>query len=539
MRRHEERAPPARSRRRRRHPRTAATRQPPRRPRRRGPRRASAGCRRLDHGTSGSELVARRRRVLVGQLGVGLAAAAVAVASRAPACRPSNTGADGEHHSFGPHRQPFGGGRSARRESRSRDHLAADLPSRGSPCCLVTSSARHARASTARPLRIERMYHHIRWTTRGQPCHPPCTTRGQPPTSVDEPAARAWTNASRAWNGHKPPHVAIAPSDATTTSCGFGLDSAHPARVSFVGSPDRTETPKTLPAGPIRRSRSGPQGPFGSSDDTMDAADYAPPHRDGMEERADGSRQRDHGRSQGSQRAKAQASGRTDRRAAPPRPAARHAGPYGASFDGTGRTARPGPRPDLRAPLDPPGRPSLRRDHLGVPDRRHRQRDPARPSSSRRTSRSPTSGASSPPTSSSASTSAATSARRSARPRVRQLIDRVVNTITAWAETQHYFATDADLADLQGRADPPPRPPEDGLQLAGLVQRRHRSRSRSARACFINSVQDTMSSIMDLAKTEAMLFKFGSGAGSNLSTIRSLQGEDGRRRHRLGPGLAS
>ena len=40
-------------------------------------------------------------------------------------------------------------------------------------------------------------------------------------------------------------------------------------------------------------------------------------------------------------------------------------------------------------------------------------------------------------------------------------------------------------------------------------------------ACFINSVQDTMSSIMDLAKTEAMLFKFGSGAGTNLSTIRS------------------
>ena len=40
-------------------------------------------------------------------------------------------------------------------------------------------------------------------------------------------------------------------------------------------------------------------------------------------------------------------------------------------------------------------------------------------------------------------------------------------------------------------------------------------------ACFINSVQDSMTSIMDLAKTEAMLFKFGSGAGSNLSPIRS------------------
>ncbi|MGI8657840.1 MAG: LAGLIDADG family homing endonuclease, partial [Candidatus Limnocylindria bacterium] len=39
--------------------------------------------------------------------------------------------------------------------------------------------------------------------------------------------------------------------------------------------------------------------------------------------------------------------------------------------------------------------------------------------------------------------------------------------------------------------------------------------------CFINSVDDTMESILGLAKTEGMLFKFGSGAGSNLSTIRS------------------
>ncbi|MGY8803707.1 MAG: vitamin B12-dependent ribonucleotide reductase, partial [bacterium] len=44
---------------------------------------------------------------------------------------------------------------------------------------------------------------------------------------------------------------------------------------------------------------------------------------------------------------------------------------------------------------------------------------------------------------------------------------------------------------------------------------------QQASACFINSVDDTMESIMDLAKTEAMLFKGGSGAGSNLSKIRS------------------
>src|SRR5512146_2381163 len=40
-------------------------------------------------------------------------------------------------------------------------------------------------------------------------------------------------------------------------------------------------------------------------------------------------------------------------------------------------------------------------------------------------------------------------------------------------------------------------------------------------ACFINSVSDSMDSILKLAHTEGMLFKYGSGAGSNLSKIRS------------------
>ena len=39
-------------------------------------------------------------------------------------------------------------------------------------------------------------------------------------------------------------------------------------------------------------------------------------------------------------------------------------------------------------------------------------------------------------------------------------------------------------------------------------------------ACFINSVGDSLDSILTLAKTEGMLFKWGSGAGSNLSSIR-------------------
>ena len=103
---------------------------------------------------------------------------------------------------------------------------------------------------------------------------------------------------------------------------------------------------------------------------------------------------------------------------------------------------------------------------------------------------------------------------------VRQLIDRVVLSITAWAETQHYFATDQDLATFSA-------------ELTHLLVHQKMSFNSpvwfnvgieakpQCSACFINSVQDSMTSIMDLAKTEAMLFKFGSGAGSNLSTIRS------------------
>ena len=52
-------------------------------------------------------------------------------------------------------------------------------------------------------------------------------------------------------------------------------------------------------------------------------------------------------------------------------------------------------------------------------------------------------------------------------------------------------------------------------------------------ACFINSVEDSMSSILDLAKTEGMLFKWGSGTGTNLSVLR------GSTEHLSGGGTAS
>ncbi|HEX8025183.1 MAG TPA: hypothetical protein VF484_03165, partial [Candidatus Limnocylindrales bacterium] len=103
---------------------------------------------------------------------------------------------------------------------------------------------------------------------------------------------------------------------------------------------------------------------------------------------------------------------------------------------------------------------------------------------------------------------------------VKQLIDRVVNSIAAWAHTQRYFATDRDLDAFKA-------------ELTHLLVNQKMAFNSpvwfnvgiepkpQCSACFINSVQDNMGSIMDLAKTEAMLFKFGSGAGSNLSPIRS------------------
>jgi hypothetical protein len=105
---------------------------------------------------------------------------------------------------------------------------------------------------------------------------------------------------------------------------------------------------------------------------------------------------------------------------------------------------------------------------------------------------------------------------------VRQLIGRVVDTITGWARAQKYFASEealqsfsAELKHLlvyQKAAFNSPVWFNCGFEKAPQCS-----------ACFINSVQDTMDSILTLARTEGMLFKFGSGTGSNLSAIRSSQ----------------
>jgi ribonucleoside-diphosphate reductase alpha chain len=103
---------------------------------------------------------------------------------------------------------------------------------------------------------------------------------------------------------------------------------------------------------------------------------------------------------------------------------------------------------------------------------------------------------------------------------VKQLIGRVVDTITAWARTQKYFAAEEDV-----------RAFSDDLKHILVYQKAAFNspvwfncgfeKAPQCSACFINSVQDTMDSILTLARTEGMLFKFGSGTGTNLSPIRS------------------
>ena len=103
---------------------------------------------------------------------------------------------------------------------------------------------------------------------------------------------------------------------------------------------------------------------------------------------------------------------------------------------------------------------------------------------------------------------------------VKQLIGRVVDTITGWARAQRYFASEDDLQAFS-----------DELKHLLVYQKAAFNSpvwfncgfeaQPQCSACFINSVQDTMDSILRLARTEGMLFKFGSGTGSNLSPIRS------------------
>ena len=130
---------------------------------------------------------------------------------------------------------------------------------------------------------------------------------------------------------------------------------------------------------------------------------------------------------------------------------------------------------------------------------------------------------------------------------VRQLVGRVAETIRDWGIAGGYFATPVDAAIFhdelahmlltQKAAFNSPvwfnvgcdrlEPDAEGQNwhwdpvTGGVRYSATGYRNPQCSACFINSVEDSMEGIMDLARTEAMLFKYGSGTGTNFSSLRS------------------
>ncbi len=115
---------------------------------------------------------------------------------------------------------------------------------------------------------------------------------------------------------------------------------------------------------------------------------------------------------------------------------------------------------------------------------------------------------------------------------VRQMIDRVADTITEWGIEGGYFA-DGSSAEVFNQ------------ELKHLLVNQKAAFNSpvwfnvgvedepQCSACFILSVEDTMSSILNWYVEEGMIFKGGSGAGINLSSIRSSK------EHLEGGGTAS
>lgn len=104
---------------------------------------------------------------------------------------------------------------------------------------------------------------------------------------------------------------------------------------------------------------------------------------------------------------------------------------------------------------------------------------------------------------------------------LRTLINRVVDTITRQGVQEGYFESETEAEDFR-----------EELKFILATQRAAfnspvwfnigaAKRSQQASACFILGVEDTMESILNWYKEEGMIFKGGSGAGINLSAIRS------------------
>ncbi|MEE2710859.1 MAG: vitamin B12-dependent ribonucleotide reductase [Gemmatimonadota bacterium] len=117
---------------------------------------------------------------------------------------------------------------------------------------------------------------------------------------------------------------------------------------------------------------------------------------------------------------------------------------------------------------------------------------------------------------------------------VRQMINRITDTLTAWGRAQGYFSAEEDAQIFQ-----------DELTYIILNQKATFNSPvwfnmgvedhPQCSACFILSADDSMESILEWCKNEGMIFKGGSGAGVNLSKIRSSKETLSSGGHASGP----
>ena len=144
---------------------------------------------------------------------------------------------------------------------------------------------------------------------------------------------------------------------------------------------------------------------------------------------------------------------------------------------------------------------------------------------------------------------------------VRQMIDRVTRTIADWGKDDGYFTSENSaetfyseltwlILNQYGTFNSPVwfncgvHRYDKGSGVGRHYWDKHEQTVKIAEddythpqcsACFILSIEDTMDSILDLAKTEGMIFKFGSGSGVNLSPIRSSKERLSGGGHASGP----
>jgi len=117
---------------------------------------------------------------------------------------------------------------------------------------------------------------------------------------------------------------------------------------------------------------------------------------------------------------------------------------------------------------------------------------------------------------------------------VKELIDRVVKTISTWGNKDRYFATAIDREVFQSELTHiliNQRASFNSPVWFNIGVERHPQCS----ACFILSVEDSMSGLLDLQSIEGALFKSGSGCGTNLSSIRSSKEKLSGGGHASGP----